>query len=136
MARTRHGDIVQRVDPRRLSGQWRHYRIDLLKFIYCLRGIDDTEDAQKNILPTVGGEDGGSTALRVSSFESVYDALLQMSEEEVLTRRRNLLCVREHFIHRKEPGGHPGDAVDTIVAEMALNALDFRRFRRWFQLQH
>ena len=38
MARTRHADVVQPVDPRRVSGQWRHYRIDRLKFIYCLRG--------------------------------------------------------------------------------------------------
>mmetsp|Transcript_31974 Transcript_31974/g.71755 ORF Transcript_31974/g.71755 Transcript_31974/m.71755 type:complete len:506 (-) Transcript_31974:81-1598(-) len=109
--------------------------IDYSTFVVFV-AFDDTENAEKNILPTVGDKDEGSTVLRVSNFESVYDALLHMTEEEVLARRRNLLCVRDHFVYRREPGGHPGDAVDTIVAEMALNALDFRRFRRWFQLQH
>ena len=61
----------------------------------------------------------------------LIEILKAIPEAEVKRRREAMRAIRHHFVYNDGPP-QEGDALDTIVGQMAESSRLLKRYRRWF----
>jgi hypothetical protein len=62
----------------------------------------------------------------------LIEKLQSIPQEKIESMQRNLLKVRSHFVYNTTSPPQRGDALDTLVQQLALRGSILRQYRRWF----
>ena len=134
------------------SESLRAHMLDVLDATFCPCPRGDSDDTRRIftailggcipviasdwiVLPFEGFIDWTQFAI-FSNQDQMKDTLIALQHiptEEIQSRRRALLCVREHFIYHSGGSVVPLDAIDMIMATLSSRSRIMKETSRWFR---